>query len=261
MGKRSCGGRGPLLIALALAGLGLGAVVALSAGPARAHAGGANIAVDPGARRVSPGGVITFAVVVRAPAQPLQGVDAYLDFAPTYLQVVDAQGNPAAALEPGSTLPVILQNRANIALGGQAITGTFTLATLRFRCLAPIPIQGTPIVFAFDAGAHRITEIGYLGASVLESYRNGVAFPAQPRLVLPLLLKYGRRFRGELGLKPVSPYLPLMIRLHSRWSGSGGEWGTGNTEARRRWRAGLDLWGRCGVVRERSAGRYDPTAG
>lgn len=200
MGKRSCGGRGPLLIALALAGLGLGAVVALSAGPARAHAGGANIAVDPGARRVSPGGVITFAVVVRAPAQPLQGVDAYLDFAPTYLQVVDAQGNPAAALEPGSTLPVILQNRADnalgqigysagVALGGQAITGTFTLATLRFRCLAPIPIQGTPIVFAFDAGAHRITEIGYLGASVLESYRNGVAFPAQPRLVLPLLLK------------------------------------------------------------------------
>ncbi len=161
---------------------------------------GAHIALEPRQSWALPGQTVTIRVVVEAEEQPLQGVDAYLNFDPTCLAVVDAQGAAATAVEPGQTLPVILQNRADnllgrinysagITLGTLPITGTFTLATVHLKCLTPIPSAGTPIAFAFDVPHHRLTEIGYNGSPVLRSHADGAVYPRAQGLWLPVVLK------------------------------------------------------------------------
>lgn len=188
------------LAAPALCALGLALVVGLGERQARARADCAGIAIEPAAQRVLPGRVVTVAVVISSPQQLLQGVDAYLDFDPLYLQVVDALGNPATTVEPGTTLPVILQNRANnalgqigysagIALGTPAITGTFTLATLHLKCIRPIRPEGTTVAFAFDREHNRYTEVAYRGMPVLGVHTDGALYP-YPTLILPVIWKH-----------------------------------------------------------------------
>ncbi len=193
------------LLSLAL-GLAL-AVAALGGEPARGtvrtraqrQAQAVHIAVLPARSVTWPGRTLALSVVIVAPQQPLQGVDAYLDFDPVYLQVVDAAGRPASAVEPGSGLPVVLQNRADnaagqiaysagIALGSQAITGTLTVATIYFRCLRRVPEGGTAIAFSFDSEQHRVTEIAYRGLSVLGSHADGVVYGVRP-IILPIVCK------------------------------------------------------------------------
>lgn len=191
---------------LLLAALSPGAILLflVLGGAANAAGGGVQIAIAPSRCLVAQGEVFTTTVAIAAPEQPLQGVDVYLDYDPAYLEVVDADGEPATALEPGKTLPVILQNRvdnaagqiaysAGITLGTEAITGTFAVAVIHFRCLAPIPAGGTPIAFAFDTARHRVTQVAYRGLPVLGAHQDGQVHSRQTWLVLPLILKMSSR--------------------------------------------------------------------
>lgn len=82
-----------------------------------------------------------------------------INFDPTFLQVVDGQGNPASQIEPGD-LPgfftaVNTANNSNGTIefaqaltGGQTQTGgSFTVATIRFKVLVSLPAGGTQVVF------------------------------------------------------------------------------------------------------------------
>lgn len=192
-----------VLCAVALALL---AVVAVAAQAPMSRVVGAHIAIEPAAQRVGLGQVFTASIVIVSPQQPLQGVDAYLDFDPLRLAVVDAQGHLTSTLQPGEALPVILQNRvdgalghinysAGITLGTGPITGTLTVATIHFRRIGALPPQGTPLTFAFDQPSHRVTEVAYRGQRVLASHADGIVYP-HFWLTLPIIWKhhdgYGR---------------------------------------------------------------------
>jgi hypothetical protein len=89
-------------------------------------------------------------IQVQSGSQPVVGIDAYVNFDPTCLKVVDMDGSVSGVqITPGTTLNEIIQNTADNGtghidfsagvLGGSAPypSGTFTLATIRFQALSP----------------------------------------------------------------------------------------------------------------------------
>jgi hypothetical protein len=87
---------------------------------------------------------------IQSGSQPVVGIDAYVNFNPTCLRVVDMDGSAAGVqITPGTTLNEIIQNTADNGtghidfsagvLGGSEPypSGTFTLATIRFQALSP----------------------------------------------------------------------------------------------------------------------------
>ncbi len=126
-----------------------------------------------------------FAVDVRivAGTQPVDGAEIHIDFDPAHLRVVDAQGNPATEIEPGTALDVILitegqvdnaQGHINYAAGtfsGSPPSGTFVLATVRFKALANTGGLATPLTFVARGGSP--TDVVYQTASVLAGSSGG----------------------------------------------------------------------------------------
>jgi len=162
------------------------------------YTGTVTIAIDPASKAASVGEVFTLDIKIQAGSQPVDGAAAYIDFNPTYLVVVDASGNPATEIIPGSTLATIMQNNVDNNQGkidyaagllvGATPSGGFTLATIRFKAKAET--AGTPLVFV--STPPRKTNVVYQGNSVLGSLVNGnVTISASPQrfLYLPLLLK------------------------------------------------------------------------
>jgi len=163
-----------------------------------ARQGTVTIAISPSSNIVAVGEVFTLDIKIQAGSQPVDGAAAYIDFNPTYLVVVDASGNPATEIIPGSTLATVMQNNVDNNQGkidyaagllvGATPSGGFTLATIRFKATAET--TGTPLVFV--STPPRKTNVVYQGNSVLGSLVNGnVTISASPRrfLYLPLLMK------------------------------------------------------------------------
>lgn len=134
-----------------------------------------------------------FALLVQAYAgeQGVDGVSLYLDFNPTYLQVVDATGNPTDQIEGQPLLPNVLYNYADNALGqiefhagrelgGVPPSGTFPVALIRFRALAPT--GGTPVTFSQTLP--RKTEVAFEGYSVLGNVYDGQVRTAVDKVLL-----------------------------------------------------------------------------
>jgi hypothetical protein len=106
-------------------------------------------------------------IQARSGGQAVVGVDAYLDFDPTILAVVDMDNvTSGTQISGGTTLPEQIQNGAdNIsghinysagALGGEGVTypaGTFTVAAIRFRSLSTTA-PNTAVTFA-NSGARK----------------------------------------------------------------------------------------------------------
>ena len=114
--------------------------------------------------------LFTLNLMLDASAQPVNNVELYLTFNPALLRVVDANGNPAAAIDPDlSALTTQLLNTTNNNAGqirydagnltGAPPTGTFRVATIRFKPLAETP--GAPVSFVAP------TDVFYQGTSVL----------------------------------------------------------------------------------------------
>jgi hypothetical protein len=136
--------------------------------------------LDPASATVSTGQIFTIAVRIVAGSQLVDGAEAHIDFAPTHLQVVQADGTPASSIEAGGSLGVPILNTVNNALGqidfaagsfNELPSGTFVLATIRFKALASTGGASTPIDFVSRGGSP--TDVTYQGGSVLGSATGG----------------------------------------------------------------------------------------
>ena len=153
-----------------------------SLGLTTASAGTVTIAISPASKTVTVDEVFTLDIRIEAGSQPVDTGAAFIDFNPAYLTVVDASSDPSDQITPGSTLDVVLQNSVDNSAGqidyvagvlvGTPPSGTFTLATIRFKAKAQTPGGGTPISFIFAPPA-RNTDALYEGNSVLSSHADG----------------------------------------------------------------------------------------
>jgi len=112
--------------------------------------------------------------------QPVDSAQAYIDFDPALLEVVDADpGTAGVQIQQGTVLPDELQNSVDNGLGqinfaagmfgGQPVTGTFTLATVEFK--AKGATGGTPLSFMFVAP--RETKASLEGVNQLSAHADG----------------------------------------------------------------------------------------
>jgi hypothetical protein len=134
--------------------------------------GGVALSLVPEESSVSVGDIVTLEVRIEAGSQAVDTAAVHLDFDPAALEVVGPVGRPAASIEAGSALGTVFVNRADNdrgwidftagAVGQEAPSGTFTVATLRLRTLTP----GTSTVrFTFDQ--QRMTNVLLAGETVL----------------------------------------------------------------------------------------------
>ena len=102
----------------------------------------------------------TLSIQVQTYGQPVDAAQAYIDFDPSLLEVVDADaGTAGVQIQQGTALPDELQNSVDNGsgqidfaagiFGGQPLSGTFTLATVEFKAKATT--GGTPLSFVFVA--------------------------------------------------------------------------------------------------------------
>jgi hypothetical protein len=140
------------------------------------------IAISPSSQTVIVGEIFTLDIRIEASSQIVDTAAAFVDFNPTYLTVVAADGNPVNEVIPGSTLPTVLQNSVDNGAGqidyvagmltGTPPSGSFTVATIRFKAKTQTAGSGTPITFVFSPPA-RNTDVLYQGTSVLEANVDG----------------------------------------------------------------------------------------
>ncbi len=149
---------------------------------AAASLGTVNLDLNPAVSPVAKDQVFTVEVRVVAGGQLVDGAEAYLDFDPLYLQVVDASGNSTTRIENAGVLEWEITNqvdngagRINFAAGAsttQALpSGTFVLARVRFKALWGTGGGSTALTFASQSP--RKTDATYQGASVFASATNG----------------------------------------------------------------------------------------
>jgi len=137
-----------------------------------------NIAISPTIKMVNPNDIFTVDIAVEAGAQPVDSAEAHINFDRNYLRVVDASGNETNSIIAGSALPITLTNSADNAAGtidyaagtfSEAPTGTFVLATIRFKAIAPV----NDSLLAFVTTPPRQTDAAFGGVSVLSGTVNG----------------------------------------------------------------------------------------
>jgi len=86
-----------------------------------------------------------------------------LRYATGRLQLVDAEGNPAATAEPGTDLPMVLRNQADVLSGAVSFSagrltgrgapaGRLVVARLYFRVLQPLPSNALPVALDYVSG-------------------------------------------------------------------------------------------------------------
>lgn len=124
--------------------------------------------------------VFTVQVRIDAGAEAVIRAEAHLNFDPDKLQVVHPDGTPSTAIVPGPSLPITVQNTVNNTLGridfaagtlGTPPKGTFDLASIRLKSLAPTGLQGTRVIFVFETA--RKTDVVSQSGSVLTAHVDG----------------------------------------------------------------------------------------
>ncbi len=155
-----------------------------------------SISLAPQSSSVAKDNLFTVQVQLVAGAQAVDGAEFHLDFDPVYLRVVDAAGNPVTSIESSGVLDVPLQNsvdnaagRIDFAAGTFSATppsGTFAVATIRFKALWGTGGAATPLTFI--TVLPRKTDVTFGGASVFAGATNGTVTisgetpPAPPTL-------------------------------------------------------------------------------
>jgi hypothetical protein len=166
-------------------------------------ASGVDLRIDPLLSTVSEGTVFPVQIVVDAGSQRVDAVEVHLDFDPSYLQVVDAAGNPSSSIVDGTVLGVRIQNMSNNATGVIAyaagtfdapVNGTFVLASMYLRALRDTGGGSTPLHFVLELP--RKTDVQYNALSVLRQVYDGAVriqygTPGPPShyLYLPVVMR------------------------------------------------------------------------
>ncbi|MCK4722972.1 MAG: hypothetical protein KAT75_06695, partial [Dehalococcoidia bacterium] len=133
-----------------------------------------DLSIQPPSETVGVGEIFELVIQADAGDQLVSGIDAFVDFDPAYLEVVDADaGTPGIQVIPGSALPTVIVNEADNSLGtidfsagklgAPFPTNTFTVATIRFRALASTS-PSTAVCFSTDPP--RQTRADYAGNDV-----------------------------------------------------------------------------------------------
>jgi len=151
------------------------------------------------------GDIFTIDLRLDPHGQPFQGVAVYLDFDPNDLEVVDAAGNPATAIEDSGILPTVLHNQVDNAggeirfsaglLGEASPTEEFSLATIRFKA-KQVNFAGSAVTFIIQDYPPR-TGVTYEGYYLPLEVENLNARLAQVRFYWPLLMREARTLPPE----------------------------------------------------------------
>lgn len=156
-----------------------------SVGPEAQAAQTVVVNLNPSAASVAKDQVFTVDIQVVAGGQPVDGVEIHLFFDPTYLQVVDAFGNPTDRIRDNGYLSQVLRNRVYSDTTQSRIyfaagiydpeeprpSGTFPVATVRFRALWGTGGSSTPLTFGTQLPYK--TEVTHAGNSVLAGVVHG----------------------------------------------------------------------------------------
>jgi hypothetical protein len=150
---------------------------------AAAAAGTVLVRVEPASVSIGRGDVFTVGLQIVAGSQPVDGAEVHLDFDPRYLQVVDGDGQPAGTIEDSGMLENLLMNLVSVAQGvghidfaagtleGTPPSGTFTVATVRFKALFGAGHGSSAL--AFGSQLPRKTEVTFGASSVLGGTQDG----------------------------------------------------------------------------------------
>lgn len=171
------------------------------------------IRVDPAQYTTNVGVIFEVALQVQAGTNSLDVVDALLTYDHTLLRVVDADGVDSNTITPGNILSAVLQNTVNNAtgqitfsagrpVGSAPASGTFTLATIRFKAVAPT--SSTNIDFTANTRAY------YQG--------NALELTLQPGLVTiqNLVALYGRVQLEGRGASPSNRWqIPVSVSFYT----------------------------------------------
>ncbi|MCD6290369.1 MAG: hypothetical protein J7M34_07690, partial [Anaerolineae bacterium] len=167
--------------------------------------------LSPAVGHVRAGETFRVEMEILAGDQPVDGVNAYLDFDPNVLRVVDEEGNPATRVIPGTALSNVTLNRAINALGrinfaaqGDAITGRFTVAIARFQAITTT----NNVLLTWSVTAPRQSDVTSGGGSVLDGLNGG-----------RIVVRPGARLAGQATMqgRPTPPdpswRVPLLLSL------------------------------------------------
>ena len=151
----------------------------------QAAPGSADFDIEPSAMNVLQGEVFTINIKVEANGQPVDGVQAYINFNPDHLRVVDVEGNETDQIINGELYnvawPDVLTNAANNStgqidyaagkgIGGSSANTLFTLATIRFKAIIQ---TGNATAVVFNTSAPRTTKAVYGLDTVTGAVTNG----------------------------------------------------------------------------------------
>ncbi|HNT04849.1 MAG TPA: DNRLRE domain-containing protein [Anaerolineae bacterium] len=143
------------------------------------------VKLNPSVSAVSKDQIFTVDIQIVAGAQPVDGAEVHLYFDQTYLQVVNLAGNPVGNIQNNGYLSQVIRNKVYTDTQQARIyfaagiydpeepkpSGTFPLATVRFKALWGTGGSTTPLTFG-TVLPYR-TEVTFAGSSVLGSVENG----------------------------------------------------------------------------------------
>lgn len=150
---------------------------------ASASAGTVVVNLNPSLSNVAKDQIFTVDLQLVAGSQLVDGAEVHLYYDPSYLQVVDASGNPTDRITSSGYLSQVLRNRVYTDTGRIHFaagiydpeepkpSGTFPAATVRFKALWGT--GGLTIPLTFGTALPYKTEVTYGGASVLGGVENG----------------------------------------------------------------------------------------
>ena len=161
--------------------------------------GGARLYLSPTMADKSVAQIFTFDIQVDTGIASADTVDAYLDFNPTFLEVVTAGGQLATSIElntavfGGATVNSVDNATGRINFSASKATapflsGAFTAATVRFRAKAAV--GSTPV--SFSRGNPRKSDLFRSGTSLLPSTAGG-SVGISSALTLPSRVAIERR--------------------------------------------------------------------
>lgn len=145
-----------------------------------AAVGSVNLHTLPSTAAVTVGDEFDMTLQAVAGVQPIVGVQTFLNFDPSKLQVVSI--TPGTALSANAFI-----NRYNnttgeidyvqlVGLNAPPVSGTFTIATVRLRAISAM--RGSPIVF--NTRIPRQTKVAYEGENVTGALEGGLIIIAAP---------------------------------------------------------------------------------
>lgn len=144
------------------------------------HEAGVHIHLDPSSSIAAAGQSFDVDILINAGGQPVDGAEVHLDFHPSYLQVVDGSNHPAGEIQSSGVMDIGIQNYVDNAAGHVDFaagtftsppTGSYVLATIRFKALASTGGHSTPLTLVTELP--RKTDLMYRGQSVLAQAHDG----------------------------------------------------------------------------------------